>query len=88
MGVRPSDAGEALCLFVTKSVPVVALMQCVILDLYNAQLPEHKVWFKETREARFGSSLEQAGTHHMADAGFSCSALAEYIAGTAQSAEH
>lgn len=38
------------------------LMECIILDLYNAQLPEHKAWFKETREERFGTSLEKAST--------------------------
>ena len=30
------------------------LMECIMLDLHKAQLPEHKDWFKETREARFG----------------------------------
>ncbi len=58
----PADAGESLCYLVTKSVPVVALMECIMLDLYKAQLPEHKAWFKETREARFGSSLEEASS--------------------------
>ncbi|CAL5225247.1 g8038 [Coccomyxa viridis] len=52
-------SGEALCYFATKSAPVMPLMECIILDLYNAQLPEHKAWFKETREERFGTSLEK-----------------------------
>ena len=35
------------------------MMQTIIMDLYNSQLPEHKDWFKETREARFGMPLEK-----------------------------
>ena len=58
------DAGEALCYLATKSVPVVPLMECIMLDLHKAQLPEHKDWFKETREARFGP-LDKASSHHM-----------------------
>ena len=54
-----NDAGEALSYFVQNSVPVVALMECIMLDLYKAQLPEHKAWFKETREKTFGAPLDQ-----------------------------
>ncbi len=63
-GRRHIAAGESLCCFVVKSVVphvVVPLMQCIMLDLYNAQTPELQPWFKKTREARFGP-LDQART--------------------------
>ena len=41
-----------------------------MLDLHKAQLPEHKEWFRETREKRFGTSLEKASRLSMRHALF------------------
>ena len=42
------DAGEALCYFATKSTPIFPLLECIMLDACEVQLPEHKAWFKES----------------------------------------
>ncbi|CAK0735587.1 hypothetical protein CVIRNUC_000605 [Coccomyxa viridis] len=55
-------SGESLCCFFVKSISsgaVVPMMQTIIMDLYNAQLPKDKDWFRKTREDRFGAPLEK-----------------------------
>ncbi len=54
------DAGEALCYLAIKSTPILPLLECIMLDALEVQLPEHKTWFKESREERFGAPLQQA----------------------------
>ncbi|BDA42202.1 beta-etherase [Coccomyxa sp. Obi] len=64
---RPSlfggPQGEAAVLFVQKwfitGGPLGVLFKIIFLDLYNAQSPELKPWFRETREAKFGAKLEE-----------------------------
>ena len=55
-------AGEVAALLVQKwfnSGPIVALMKIVILDIMKAQTtPELQLWFRETREAKFGKLEE------------------------------
>lgn len=55
--------GEAAVLFVQKwfmtGGPLGALFKIVILDILNAQTPELQPWFRETREAKFGVTLEE-----------------------------
>ena len=60
--------GESLCCFFVKSISsgaVVPMMQTIIMDLYNAQLPKDKDWFRKTREDRFGAPLEKVSAFHL-----------------------
>ena len=54
-----------MCYLATKSTPIFPLLECIMLDAYEVQLPEHKAWFKETREERFGLPMEQASNLSM-----------------------
>ena len=42
-------------------------MQTIIMDLYNAQLPKDKDWFRKTREDRFGAPLEKVSSLSLQD---------------------
>lgn len=41
------------------SGPVVSLMKVIIPDLLKRQTPDIQPWFRETREAKFGVTLEE-----------------------------
>ena len=45
--------------------PLGVLFKIIFLDLYNAQSPELKPWFRETREAQFGAKLEEVWSHFL-----------------------
>ena len=65
--------GESLCCFFVKSISsgaVVPMMQTIIMDLYNAQLPKDKDWFRKTREDRFGAPLEKVSNFYLQDQHF------------------
>ena len=51
-----------MCRFVTKSVSLGPLMECIALDSQKVQLPEHRAWLKEKGEALFGCPTEQVRT--------------------------
>jgi hypothetical protein len=38
---------------------VAHFMKMVIMDIYKSQAPELQPWFRETREAKFGTTLEK-----------------------------
>ena len=61
--------GEAAALFVQKwfqtGGPLGALFKIVILDIYKAQTPDLQPWFRETREAKFGTTLEEVQMPHL-----------------------
>ena len=58
-------AGEALTRFVqnwTETVLHPALIGIVILDIYRHVAPEDEAYFRQSREARFGTALENVAT--------------------------
>ena len=63
---RPSlfggDAGRSLCVFVqnwTAATVHAGLVGMIVLDIHRHLLPEDKGYFRESREKRFGRSLEE-----------------------------
>lgn len=59
--------GEAAALFVQRwftGEPLDKLFRIIVLDELNAQTPDLHPWFRETREAMFGCTLEEVRMRH------------------------